>query len=189
MFSVGQYISLENMAGLALTTNIYRIMNASFTSNTVRVFPALPAGTYHGGGVASLVSNIGILSKQWNPYVNQDRNFYLARIDFGVESTESGEVFVAVSTNASSVNLIADGVATGAVVDRGILQTRPYDSVPYEQHSNRLWHPVYFQADGQCVQIVIGMTNDQMLNSDISWSDFQIEGMALYTTPTSSRLQ
>lgn len=189
MFSVGQYVALETVGGLALDDIIYEVTAANFTSNTITVFPALPAGTYTGGGTAALVSNIVIQSKQWNPYVNQDRNFYLAKIDFAVQRTDEGEVSVFVATNSSSIELFSNGQDTGAAVSTGVLETRPYDLVPYEQNQDRLWHPIYFQADGQCVQIIITMSPAQMLDDEISWSGFVLEGMALYTVATSSRQQ
>lgn len=189
MFSVGQYIALETMGGLDLDTIIYEVTNTNFTANTITVFPALAAGTYTGGGTAALVSNIVIQSKQWNPYVNQDRNFYLAKIDFAVQRTDDGEVTVGVATNASNIELFSQGEATGAAVSTGILETHAYDLVPYEQNQDRLWHPIYFQADGQCVQILIRMSAEQMLDDEIAWSGFVLEGMALYTVATSSRQQ
>lgn len=191
MFVPGNYIALYDLNGIPIDDdeNIYSIATAAFTVDTITVFPALPAGVYLGGGTAALVSNFVIESKQWNPYVGQDRNFYLAKIDFGVQSTENGEVTVAYSTNDTTMDLVQNGIQTGAIMGNGILETHAYATVPYEEHQKRLWHPIYMQADGQCVQILIYMSDDQMREPDIAFSDFQIDGMALYTTPTSSRLQ
>lgn len=191
MFVPGNYIAITNLNGIDVDEDnyIYSVTSANFTTNTITVFPALPAGTYLGGATAALVSNMAIESKQWNPYVGQDRNFYLAKIDFGVQSTQYGEVTVAYSTNDTSIDLVQNGIETDSIVGNGILETAPYASVPYEQHQKRVWHPIYMQADGQSVQILIYMSDEQMRNPDIALSDFQLDGMALYTTPTSSRLQ
>lgn len=204
MFQVGQYVALETIGGIATPQLIYEVSAANFTANTITVHPALPAGTYTGGGTAALVSNIAIQSKQWNPYVSQDRNFYLAKIDFAVERTDLGEVTVLVSTNSTSLDLFEAGLpaGSGAAVSTGALETHAYFVLPlvvrpdgeflqdpYEEKQDRLWHPIYFQSDGQCVQILINMSPAQLLNDEIAWSDFQLEGMALYTVATSSRQQ
>jgi len=71
----------------------------------------------------------------------------------------------------------------------GVLETRPYALYPFEQVQDRLWHPVYFQTDGQTIQIFIYMSEDQITDTSIAWSDFELEGLVLHTMPTSARLQ
>lgn len=158
---------------------------------TINTNGTLVTGTYAGGGTAARVSNIQIKSKQWNPYVDEDRNFYLARIDFGVVRTETGEITVDYYPSSSGVPMIQEGVNTGSIMGNSVLETRPYSAVlyPFEQYQDLLWHPVYFQTSGTFVQIGMSFTLDQMLNPNISLVEFEIQAMALYTQATSARLQ
>ena len=78
---------------------------------------------------------------------------------------------------------------TGAILGSNVLETFPYPTVPFEALQDRLWHPVYFQTEGECIQISIYMNETQISTPAIALSDFEIQGLMLFTTPTTSRLQ
>jgi hypothetical protein len=149
-----------------------------------------PANTvYSGRGTASRVSNIGILSKQWNPYVDKGRNVSISRIDFCVDRTSAGAVTVDYYPSATRLSLLSAATNTSSILGTGTLETSPYPSVPLEASSDRLWHPLYFSADGQNIQIYISMSDAQMLTPACCESNFNLEGLVLYTRPTSTNLQ
>ncbi len=158
---------------------------------TIDTNGGLLSGTYDGGGTAARVSNIQIKSKDWNPYVDQDRSFYLAKIDFFVVKTETGEISVDYYPSSSEVSMIQGGVNSGSIMGNSVLETRPYDPAiyPFEQYQDLLTHPVYFQSVGTFMQIGMSFNLEQMLNPDISLVEFEIQALALYTQPTSSRLE
>lgn len=189
----GEYISIENLQNVTLDKVIYKV-NSIVDSNTITVIGIL-TGTYNGGAVVARVSNIGILSKQWNPYISQGRNFYLARIDFCVDRTQNGEVTVDYFPSGSQQSMLTMGnggtFGTQTNMGNGVLETRPYDPIiyPFESVQDRLWHPVYFQTDGQTIQIFIYMSEDQITTPSIAWSDFELEGLVLHTMASSARLQ
>jgi hypothetical protein len=189
---VGDFISIEYASGITFPNGqlIFEV-NAIVDVNTININPASFTGTYTGGGVAARVSNIQVLSKQWNPYVQEGSNVYLARIDFGVQRTSDGQVTVDYYPSASELSMIEQGTQTGAIMGNNVLETSPYDPTlyPFEQVQDRLWHPIYFQTDGECIQIFIYLTPAQLANPAIAWSDFQLEGMVLHTMSTSERLQ
>lgn len=189
----GEYISIENLQGVTLDKVIY-IVNSVIDANTITII-GIMTGTYVGGAVVSRVSNIAILSKQWNPYIDKGRNFYLARIDFCVDRTSNGQVTVDYFPSGSQQSMLLMGnggtLGTQTNMGNGMLETSPYDPAiyPFEQVQERLWHPVYFQTDGQTIQIFIYMSPDQITNTSIAWSDFVLEGLVLHTQATSARLQ
>jgi hypothetical protein len=189
----GEYISIENLQGVTLDKVIY-IVNSVIDANTITIIGTM-TGTYVGGAVVSRVSNIAILSKQWNPYIDKGRNFYLARIDFCVDRTSNGQVTVDYFPSGSQQSMLLMGnggtLGTQTNMGNGVLETSPYDPAiyPFEQVQERLWHPVYFQTDGQTIQIFIYMSPDQITNTSIAWSDFVLEGLVLHTQATSARLQ
>lgn len=190
--AAGDYISIEYAGGITFTNGqvifqVYAIVDA----NTINTRPASFTGTYTGGGMVARVSNIEILSKQWNPYVKDGSNVYLARIDFGVQRTNAGQVTVDYYPSASQLSMISAGTTTGAIMGNNVLETAPYDPAiyPFEQVQDRLWHPIYFQSDGECIQIFIYMTPTQLTTPSIAWSDFQLEAILLHVMSTSERLQ
>ncbi len=187
---VGEYISIENPQGINLPIiGIYEVI-AIIDANTVNIWAPDVSGTYLGGGNSARVSNIQILSKQWNPYVNKDRNVFLQRIDFGVTKTQNGQITVDYYPSATEMSLIDEGGPSGtnSMLGNNILETSPYALAPLEQMQERLWHPVYFQSDGTCIQIYIYLNDAQISSSAIAWSFFEIQGMILYVQPTTTRL-
>jgi len=146
-------------------------------------------GTYIGGGTAARVSNIHILSKQWNPYVEKGLNVQLSKIDFLVDSTTHGQILVDTMPSYSNLELFTEAQSSGCSLGSNVLETSPYTLVPFEQRQEQFWHPLYFSADGEAVQLAIYMNNDQMKDVSIVESDFVINAIMLYTRPTASRLQ
>lgn len=191
------FILIENVVGSAgvqtfLNGTIFPVFSVVDANTiTINTFGGLVAGTYSGGGTAARVSVINILTKQFNPYVSKDRNVYLARVDFAVEKTETGQITVDYFPSASPVSMIAGGVASGSIMGNNILETSPYNPAiyPLEQFQDLLWHPIYFQSSGTFIQLALYFSADQTINPNISLVDFQLEAMTLYTQPTSSRME
>lgn len=185
----GDYVYIENAQGVTFSGyGIYRVINV-VSANVVTVgFFSTFTGTYVGGGTAARVSNYQIVSKQWNPYIGEDRNLYLSKIDFYVAKTGAGEVTVDYSPSSTNLSMIQEAAVTNMLMGTGVLETSPYALYPLEQEQERLWHPVYFQTDGQCIQITIYMAEDQITVPSIALSDLQINAMTLYTTRTSDRM-
>lgn len=185
--SVGDFIKIENAqfnggAG-GINNNIYQV--ASVTNANRIVINNIPfAGVYIGGGTVTRVSNIGILSKQWNPYIQEGKNVYLAKIDFCVDKTDNGEVTVDYNASSSNVSMRLGAYNNGSMMGNGGLETYPYPLVPLEATQERLWHPVYFQSQGSCIQIYISMADFQMLDPLVAESNFELEGMILHTSPS-----
>lgn len=197
----GQYVAIENVQGITginvdfispsdLSYGIYEVEVASTNSITISLNPGqVLTGVYTGGGNLTRVSNYNIKSKQWNPYVDKGRDVYLARINFAVESTFKGQVVVDYFPSSSDLSMVQEAATNNCNLGNNVLETFPYPDVPFEQEQNRLWHPIYFQTQGECIQIQISMNDFQMRNPAISWEEFVLEGLILHTQPTSSRLQ
>lgn len=204
MLKDGDYIYVENASGVVLEGyKIYEvkvstkdIIIATYPASVVSEYGFYPTyedlgAGYQGGATAARVSNYRIKSKQWNPYDKDGRNVYVAKIDFCVERTDYGEVIVAYAPSSSERDMLVDGEASTALVGTGVLDMKPYPVLyaPLEQFQDRLWHPIYLQVDGQCLQIYITMTPLQICTPTIAFSDFQLHGLVLHTMPTTNRFQ
>jgi hypothetical protein len=195
---------------LADTPNSFMISSLDNLS-----LPIITTGTYLGGGVAQLVDNVDVLSKQYNFYTQEDRNMYLARVDFLVSSTTNGQVTADYLVSSTSFGLVNQGVGSlaspGPLPGNSTLTTYPYETYDlasgllvsgFEQYQSRLWHPVYMWAEGECVQLQLYMTINQMFSYSITYdpdlmsnvynyvalNDFEIHSMIFYVTPTTSRM-
>lgn len=195
------YVLIENVTGDAFTETVLNgsIFPVTFIDvNTIQIDTnpliygrVLTSGTYTGGGTLARVSNIQIQTKQINPYMKDDRNVFLHKIDFAVQRTQNGAITVDYYPSSTEVSMIGGAASTGSLMGTSVLETFPYDPIyyPLEQFQDRLWHPVYFQADGNSIQLYLFFTYDQMVNRNISLSDFEMEGWVVYAQPTTSRMQ
>jgi len=192
----GDFLNLQNLNGLTgpflnLNRPITSIIDANnFTILAPDIYAVVAAGgMYTGGGTAARVSRINMLTKQFNFYVQDDRNSYVQKVDFLVDRTANGEVTVDYQTSTSTNSGLQEAMATGALVGTSILETTPYAMYPFENNQERLWHPVYFQSDGTCTQLRLYLSNDEMANPLITTADFQLGAMIFYCVRSSSRLQ
>lgn len=191
------YVLFENVVGSAgvmtyLNGTILPVAEVKTADTfTVNTFGGLTTGSYLGGGTLSRVSNIQIKTKRFNPYDKIDTNVTVQRIDFGVQKTEAGAISVDYYASSSESSMVEGAVSTGSNLGTYILETSPYDPVfyPLELTQKLLWHPIYFQSSGESIQIELYLAPEQMTNPNMSLSDFQLEGMVLYTAQCSSRLQ
>ena len=186
------YIYLENgletgFIPLSITGAIYQVK--IIDANTVSLGYVPFYSTYLGGASATRVSNINIKSKQWNPYIEGGRDVAIGKIDFCVQKTSYGQVSIDYAPSSSTISLLDDAISSGTLLGIGnILETSAYQHVALEQTQDRIWHSLYLQGQGECIQITIFMSDDQMVDPNISLSDFQLEGILLYCSPT-GRLQ
>lgn len=182
------YILLQDLEGATPSSTIMRVSEV-VDENSFTVIGSF-TGTYTGGGSIARISQIDILTKQYNFFTDQDRNVYIPKVDFMVDRTDSGEVSVDFFVSTSVQEMVNDGAATGALLGTSMLQTSPYDATlaPLEQTQTRLWHPIYFQADGECIQLRIYSNPEQLSDPDIVLEDFQLHAMVFFAQPTASRL-
>jgi hypothetical protein len=130
-----------------------------------------------------------IMSKQWNPYIKDGRDVYLAKIEFSVDKTAAGQVTVDYFPSSSNLSMLQEAATTGTLLGTSVLETSPYPYDGLEQFQTRLWHVVYFQTEGECIQIYISMSPEQITNPEIAFEDFQLHGLILHTCPTTERLR
>jgi len=153
-------------------------------------------GTYTGGGLISRVSNISIKTKEYNFYAEQGRNAYISKVDFMVDSTPAGQIQVDFYVSTATIPLLRDSQGDGSLLGTGTLDTFPYTlangteaPIPFEATAVRLWHPVYFDADGEVVQLQLVMNDAQMRDVSVRKSGFALHAMCISAQPTSYRFQ
>lgn len=190
----GDYIRIasvfsENSAMSALLNDKIFVVHSTPTADTFTLTQLdIQGDVYKGGGTIARVSQIDVLTKQYNPYVAQGVNVTINKVDFLVERTDSGAIAVDYWASSNDLSMVETGESTGMALGTFILETTPYTLYPLEQGQSRLWHPLYFQTDGECIQFRLYYTDAQMRDPAISLEDFQLHAFALYALPT-SRLQ
>jgi hypothetical protein len=190
----GDYVKVENTPGtVGLNNKIFYVLRVDADTVTLKTGMFGPAaiftGAYTGGGTLSRVSNIAIRSKQWNPYVQQGRDVYVAKIEFAVLKTSFGEITVDYSPSSTDLSMIGEAWATNSALGSSILETSAYTLYPLEKEQKRLWHPIYMMTEGSCIQIYLSFSELQITTVSIAEAAFEMEGLILHTKPTTSRMQ
>lgn len=186
----GNFVLIENVVGINnINGTIYRIHTVVDLNNfTIDVAPTV-TGTYLGGGTIALVSVPYLQSKQWNPYDKIGANVFVAKIDFLVTNSITGQVTVDYGVSSSGgVAVVLDQVP-GVALSNNILSTGPYPNVTREITQERLWHYMTFQADGECIQIRIYLTDAQMVVPEYSLVDFELHAILLHTSQVGIRFE
>ena len=182
--AIGEYAYLENLDGTSVIIKIDNIVDKDNVTTSSVSF-----ASYDGGSTLARISRIDIQTKQYNFFLSQDKNAFISRVDFMVDRTDAAEYAIDFFTSTGIDSGIEDGTATGALSGTSILETSPYALAPYEATQAQLWHPVYLQAEGTFVQLRIFMNDDQMVNEETAFADFQLHAMIFFAQPASTRLQ
>lgn len=181
-----QFSSIDDSAtiGTIMNGNIYQVN--TLTANTFFVVVAtVPNGVYRGKGNFSRVSEIEVLTKQYNFYNKIGQNIAVSRVDFLVDRTATGSVSVDYICSTSDINLFSGSVQSGAAMGTNILETSPYTSIPLEASQDRFWHYIYPQSQGENVQLKIYFNDTQIIDPNVISQDIEIGAMLFYTTKTS----
>lgn len=192
----GDYIALENIQGLAgITADNFIVQTEFVDANTVIALIDISGGNitgnYTGGGVATRVSNYGIATKDFNPYVSQGKNVYISKVDFALLKSNAELLVDYNPSNTPNLSMIEGADETGALIGTGVLEFAAYpaDIAPLEQYQDRLWHSIYLQVQGNCIQMVMSMTDTMIRDQAIAWSYMELQGMILHTAPASDRIE
>jgi len=184
-FAEDEYLAIENCTGLTtLNGQIFKILNI-IDENNIAIDSILPTPGYTGGGTATRISQIDILTKQYNPYLGKATNFAINKVDFAVEKTTAGKMLIDYYTNASTYSTLANSTT---ITGTNILDTFAYPTEPFESVQNRLWHTLYFDTQGNCIQLHMYLSNALMTVPAVVWSNFELDAMMFYVQPT-GRLQ
>lgn len=176
---LNDYVLMEEAAGISsLNGSIVRIASVTDANNVIIDTPF--TGTYTGSGKLSRVSNLNILTKQFNPGTPIGQQFRIPYLDFLLDTTEEGEVSVEYFLDANIGSSAVDNAPPGVIMGDNILRTRPETSFGSQISNQYLWHRFFVQTEAQFIQFRIFMSDSQMKDRDISSSEFVLQAMMLY---------
>lgn len=166
-----QFIQVNNAIGVSgLTGNIYKI--SVVDDNNILLLGATSSGSYIGGGIITVLNNVTITTKLFNPYIQEGQRARLGYVDFYFDRTEAGEV---------NVSLFVDD-NPNVPVQSFVVRTRPEDGKPFQNNQQKIWHRMYTMNEAQEFQLQITLNDIQMQSSQINSSDIVLQGLILWFT-------
>lgn len=192
-FSEGDYVQIKEAGGVTGMNDVIGVVDTVTDVDTfVFASPtATFAGTYTGNGTLIPVSNIQILSKQYNFFTDKGYNTAIQRMEFLVNKTENGEIQTNYGPSFTYPLLPTAQAFPDSILGTSILSTAAYDVnfSPLEQIQNKLWHVVYTNLSGSTFQFELTFNEEQITNELIAAADFDLEAIVLYVSPSSARLE
>lgn len=181
--AVGDFVQFYNCSA-AGDNGIFRV--SSVTDGNTIVVDGFAAVGYTGAGTISRVSRIDIRSTAWNPYNTKGYNLNLNKMIFAVKKAQYGQITVNFYASQSNVDIVAESIANLSALGTNILEMNAYDLVPLEDTQSVLWHAIYFQANGNNIQIQLTWSDEQIVDSNVVGSDFEIQAIILETSKSES---
>jgi len=189
--SVADFVYVQHVQGITNMDGVIYKVTAVVDANTIWLIPYdpttnIPVGTYTGAGVLSLVSKIDIKTKEYNFY-QEAQQIAIHKVDLDVDKTVNGEIKIGFYTSTAEEDIANTAATSGIALGDNVITTQAYTLYPLEDQQSRVVRPVYIQAEGDCIQLQFYMDDEQMHDADIQLSDFQLNSMTFYATPTASR--
>lgn len=178
----GDYVLVEDATGItSLNDTVYQVQEVVDTDTII--LDTTFTGTYSGGGTLTRISNLHILSKQFNPGTPVGQLFRVPYIDFLLNRTTDGEISVDYLIDTASGDSIQDEVDPNTLLGSNVLYTKVEDTVPFQTNSQQIWHRYYVQSQAAFLQLLFYMSDDQMRDLSISQADFELHAILLYAEP------
>jgi len=196
---VNSYVFIQNVTddgtvAAAINGNIYQVQTTNDVDTFTINLESSPTGLYGGCGIVTRVSEIDILTKQYNFFYDKASNMAINQVDFYVDknsNTAPGQVTVDFYLSTNTNLTIQPAIASGALLGTSILETTPYALVDMEIAQNRYWHTIYPNFYGENIQLHFYWTDDQIRSKTedpddatvydyIAFQDFQLNAMIFY---------
>lgn len=195
-YVTGEIIQINGMLFVDTTTNLTvttdlngRIFRVNYlTDNTFSISewdgdnyannfsytPPSGSGTYMGGGQITLLPNMIIETKDFNPWMMELKQVKLIRIDFLLDVTQSANVTVLCYPSSSSSS------AEGFI---GNFQVETYNPSTSPSALQYLWHRYYIGMYGQFARIRLTYSDALMNDINTHSQDFVLNAMTLWMRP------
>jgi len=178
----GDYLLVEEAQGITSLNGIVVQVQQIVDPDTI-VIDTTFSGTYTGGGKVSRISNLKILTKQFNPGTPVGQQFRVPYIDFLLNRTTNGEVSLNYLIDTASGDAIQDQVGGDVILGNNTLFTKVEETQSFQVTQQQIWHRYYVQAQSKFLQLFIFMNDLQMRDLEISHSDFELHAMLFYVEP------
>lgn len=182
--TVGQFIKFTATSGITglLSSNngTFKVFSISDANTFTVATPTAPTGVFTGNGTISIPSNINIVTKRFNPFIDQAQQVRLVRCDLYFDTTVNGQVNVNLYIDEDSSKPINAPYNTVNTFPETTYQVDD-DTVPFV--NSKIWKRVNFHSISQLFQLQITMDDDQMFTDNIVESNIVLHGMILYFEP------
>ena len=183
----GMYVLVVSCSGITgIVGSIFEVQvplsGSTPDPNNFILLGSSVSGAFTGSGTLAVVNNISILSKKFNPYMEEAVQSRICYMDLYLDATSNGSLTVNLYLNSD--NSIPVNSNTNLNLSSNLVNTFPestYQASPDTNLANqRLWKRIYFQTIGQTYQYQITLNPAQMVDLNVRQSDIVLHGVMMY---------
>lgn len=142
------------------------------------------SANYIGNGYCSLIDNFQILTKKFNPFIDDAVSVRVSQIDFYVDATSKGRFAVNIYANDNN-NVPANPTdSTNPLSNRLTTYSNAYEP----QGQDKLWHTCYNSATGNMFSVELTYGDQELNDQNIFSSEIVVHSIAPHVQPASRRL-
>lgn len=181
----GDYVYITGCTGF--TTNngvISQVGNVTTSTFDLTTSGITSATGYTGAGLITVVPNMYIQTKEFNPFYENGKGVSLDKIEVFMDRTTAGQFSVGLNMDDNISVPVTTLTATTAPELTGTLTTPPPAAAPFQSSQQKIWHRLYPNVDGAFFQLVCTLSDAQMRDLAITSSNVGIHGLIFYVAPT-----
>lgn len=179
--NVGNFIKISSAGGITFPNgNVFKIFKVNDANNVVIAVTSqnAPTGTFTGPGFLSVLPNFNVITKRFNPFIDEAVQVRLSYMDVYCEATEHGALTVNLYINEDgSLPINRNDYNTINTFPETTYQTSP-DVTPFI--NSKIWKRINFTDVSQLFQFQFTLSDAQMLDDNIVNSPIAIHGLMLY---------
>jgi len=174
----------------AITADTVGLYQYNFATGVYEL-STLGSATYIGKGEASRVDNFNMLTKKFNPFLDEAISVKMGQIDFYVSATAAGRFAVNLYVNDANntpANPPAEVDDTDPLANPLSNRVETFAN-PYEpQGQEKYWHSLYDNVTGNLFQIELTYGDQEMNTPSIYSSEVAVHSIAPQSTPGPMRM-
>ena len=97
-----QYIRITTASGTINLAGVTYKIQEIVDANNFKIYSPNASGTFTGNGTITIVNNISILTKRFNPYISEGQQVRFGYLDLYLDRTDSGQITVNVFIDEDS---------------------------------------------------------------------------------------
>lgn len=180
----GDYVYITGCTGF--TTNngtISQIGNVTTSTFDLTTSGITSATGYTGAGLITVIPNIYILTKEFNPFYENGLGVSFDKLELFMDRTTEGEFTIGVNIDDNISAPVQSMTATTAPELMGTLTSPPPAAAPLQSSQQKIWHRLYPNVDGSFFQLVCTLSDAQIRDLNIASSNIGIHGLIFYVAP------
>lgn len=180
---VGQFVVFSEVEGMTGINTLTGEILSTPTANTFTVdIDSTGFAAYTRAGYITVINNIEIVSKKFNPFYQEGTKTRMNYLDFYLEKTSGGQFEVDILGDDTGYTTSIPSDYIGDALDTQTVETKQNYGPSF--NIGKIWQRMYTDVSGQFLQFRIYLNGDDMRDVTIRNSNIVLHGINLWMMPS-----